>query len=172
MNNIPTRYIPKVLTTKDTKKQKAYIKKSRKLYKKGIYFNRPSVKSYKTRKSNHVNNAKRIYKVDTVVPNKAFARKTQCSLNTLKKIVNKGRGAYYSSGSRPNQSAESWGLARLGSALTGGYSSVIDFHLLHKGCNHNGKAYKMAKKTCKNMGRCSKQLDKIPSFKHAKKNKN
>ena len=173
MKNIPTKYVPShILTAKDTKKQKSYIRKSRKMYKKGVYFNRPLVKSYKTRKSNHVNNTKRIYGVNTVVPNKELATKTQCSLNTLKKIVNKGRGAYYSSGSRPNQSAESWGLGRLGSALTGGHSSVIDFPLLHKGCNHNGKAYKMAKKTCKKMGRCTKYLNKIPSFRHAKNNKN
>jgi hypothetical protein len=78
---------------------------------------------------------------------------------TIEKIVNKGRGAYYSSGSRPNQSADSWGLARLGSALTGGYASVIDFHLLHEGCNHNGKAYQMAKRTCEKMGRCGKYIE-------------
>ena len=158
--NIPKKYVPEILTNSDSKKQKSYITKSRKLYKKGKYFNRPKVKSYKTRKSRHVNKAKKIYNVDNVVPSNELAKKSQCSLNTLGKIVNKGRGAYYSSGSRPNQTAESWGLARLGSALTGGYSSVIDFHLLDEGCNHNGKAYKMAKKTCKKMGKCHKYFSK------------
>ena len=153
MNNIPTRYVPKVLTTKDAKKQKSYIKKSRKLYKKGIYFNRPIVKSYKTRKSSHVNNAKRIYKVDTVVPNKAFARKTQCSLNTLKKIVKKGRGAYYSSGSRPNQTAQSWARARLGSALTGANASIVDYHILEKECKSGSKALTLAKRAITNKTR-------------------
>ena len=157
--NIPKKYVPDVLTNKDSKKQKSYIKKSRKMYKKGKFFNRPKVKSYKTRKSRHVNKAKKVYNVDKVSVNNELAKKSQCSLNTLEKIVNKGRGAYYSSGSRPNQSAESWGLARLGSALTGGYSSVIDFHLLHEGCNQDGKAYKMAEKTCKKMGRCGKYID-------------
>lgn len=157
--SISKKYVPGILTNKDTKKQKSYIKKSRTMYKKGKYFNRPKVKSYKTRKSRHIVKAKKIYNVDKVTPNNELSEKSQCSLNILEKIVNKGRGAYYSSGSRPNQSADSWGLARLGSALTGGYASVIDFHLLHEGCNHNGKAYQMAKRTCKKMGRCGKYIE-------------
>lgn len=170
--NIPKKYVPDILTNNDSKKQRSYIKKSRKMYKKGKYFNRPKVKSYKTRKSRHVNKAKKIYNVDNVVPSNELAKKSQCSLNTLEKIVNKGRGAYYSSGSRPNQTAESWGLARLGSALTGGYSSVIDFHLLDEGCNHNGKAYKMAKKTCKKMGKCQKYFSKKQHVADAAKSEN
>ena len=55
----------------------------------------------------------------------------------------KGEGAYYSSGSRPNQTARSWGIARLASAITGGKSSKVDYHLL-KQCNHTKKAYKLA----------------------------
>ena len=35
---IPERYIPKLLADKDKKKQKAYIKKSRKMYKEGKYY--------------------------------------------------------------------------------------------------------------------------------------
>lgn len=33
--------------------------------------------------------------------------------SVLNKVENKGRGAYYSSGSRPGQTAESWGKARV-----------------------------------------------------------
>ena len=55
-------------------------------------------------------------------------------------------GAYYSSGSRPNQTAESWGIARLASAITSGKSAVIDYHLLEEGCKKNSKALKLAKK--------------------------
>ena len=50
-----------------------------------------------------------------------LANKTQCTVETLKKIVQKGQGASYSSGSRPNQSAIAWGLARLGSFISGEY---------------------------------------------------
>jgi len=38
----------------------------------------------------------------------------------VKQIVKKGKGAYYSSGSRPNQIPHSWGYTRLASAITGG----------------------------------------------------
>jgi hypothetical protein len=53
-------------------------------------------------------------------------------------------GAYYSSGSRPNQTAESWGKARLASSITGGKASKVDFHIIKDGCNHTKKAYKLA----------------------------
>jgi len=43
-----------------------------------------------------------------------------------KKIIDKGMGAYYSSGSRPNQTPTSWGLARLASVILGGPSRRID----------------------------------------------
>ena len=48
MENIIERYIPKSLTKKDLKKQKKNILKSRKLYKKGIFYQRPKVKSFKS----------------------------------------------------------------------------------------------------------------------------
>ena len=73
----------------------------------------------------------------------------------LEQIVNKGRGAYYSSGSRPNQTAESWGLARLASAVTGGNASIVDYHILKSGCKKTSKALKLANKTCKKQGKCN-----------------
>ena len=67
------------------------------------------------------------------------------TLKGLQEIVKKGQGAYYSSGSRPNQTSHSWGIARLASAITGGKSSQIDFHILEKYCKSNSKALKLAK---------------------------
>jgi hypothetical protein len=64
-----------------------------------------------------------MYKIKTITPNKELSKKTGCSLSALKQIVKKGEGAYYSSGSRPNQTASSWGLARLASSVTGSKSS-------------------------------------------------
>jgi len=58
-------------------------------------------------------------------------------------------GAYYSSGSRPNQTAKSWGLARLASSVTGGKSSLIDYNILLNGCKKNSKALKLATKNKK-----------------------
>ena len=152
--SLPKRYLPNVLSRKDRKKQFKNILKSRKLYKKGIYFQRPKVLSFKEKKSSHIDNAKKYYHVENILPSKELARKTKCSQSALEKAVNKGRGAYYSSGSRPNQTAESWGLARLASVITGGPSSVIDYHILHKGCKPSSPALKMATKTCKSKGRC------------------
>ena len=67
-------------------------------------------------------------------------------MQALKKIVNKGEGAYYSSGSRPNQTPQSWGYARLASALTAGNASRVDYDILEKGCGKNSRALKMARK--------------------------
>jgi hypothetical protein len=114
------------------------------MYKKGKYYTRKPLDSYKNKTSNHIVNARRIYGVTQVVPNKELAEKTGCPVSALKAIVRKGEGAYYSSGSRPNQTPQSWGLARLASSITGGKAAKVDFHIL-KGCDHNKRAYKLAK---------------------------
>ena len=145
----PARYLPKALENDDKKKYYRLLNKSKKLYKKGVYFLRPKIKSFKSKKSNHIQNAKKIYKLDTIVPNNQLSRATGCSINSLKKIVSKGEGAYYSSGSRPNQTPQSWGIARLASSITGGKSSAVDFNILEKGCKHNKKAFILAKKSRK-----------------------
>ena len=41
-------------------------------------------------------------------------------------ILKKGRGAYYSSGSRPNQTSSSWAYARLASVIMGGPARKVD----------------------------------------------
>jgi hypothetical protein len=146
MFGIPRRYIPFTLSRKDKIKQKNMILKSRKLYKKKKFFTRKNVSSFKSKPSNHIINAKRIYNIDKISPSRELAKKTGCSLQALNKIVNKGEGAYYSSGSRPNQTPQSWGLARLASAVTGGKASQVDFSILKEGCSHTGKAYRLAKK--------------------------
>ena len=151
--NVPQRYIPKGLSEKDTKKQKKYLRKSRKMYKKGKYYERPKVKTFKSRKSNHLKRAEKLYNVKKIAPTQELARKTKCKRSALEKIVNKGRGAYYSSGSRPNQTGESWGLARLASAISGGNASISDYHVLKDGCKPSSKALKFARKTCKKKNR-------------------
>ena len=79
----------------------------------------------------------------------------------MKQIVRKGEGAYFSSGSRPNQTAQSWGLARLASSLTAGKSAAIDYDILKNGCNHRKKAFRLAnqsrKKYGKGMGRTKRR---------------
>uniref|UniRef100_A0A6C0DCG0 DUF5824 domain-containing protein n=1 Tax=viral metagenome TaxID=1070528 RepID=A0A6C0DCG0_9ZZZZ len=154
--SIPQRYIPKSLSNADTRKQYKNIMKSRKLYTRGKYYKRPKIKSFKNKKSNHINNAKRIYNIEHFGPTRELSKKTRCSLKTLKKIVNKGKGAYYSNGSRPNQTPESWGVARLASSVTGGKASIVDFNLLEEGCAKDSLALKLARRNNKNIRRTRK----------------
>jgi hypothetical protein len=144
--SIPVRYIPKTLTRKDRISQHKNILRSRESYRKGKFFQRPKVNSFHSKPSRHILNAKRLYHIDHFAPNYELSKKTRCTVRALKKIVNKGEGAYYSSGSRPNQTAKSWGIARLASSVTGGNASVIDFDILEKGCAKNSLALKLAKR--------------------------
>ena len=146
---IPNRYVPQHLSNKDKQLQLKMLKKSRRMYKNNKYFTRKKVASFKNKKSSHIQNAERIYSVKNVVPSQELAQKTGCSLNALNQIVKKGEGAYYSSGSRPNQTARSWGLARLASSVTGGNAAIVDFHILKDGCDHKKKAYTLANKRMK-----------------------
>jgi len=149
---LPLRYVPTTLNKKDKQKQLNMLLKSRRLYKKKQYFTRKRVSSYKNKPSKHIMNARKIYGIENIKPSKELALKTGCSLNTLNQIVRKGEGAYFSSGSRPNQTAQSWGLARLASALTAGKAAAVDYSILEKGCNPNKKAFKLATKAKKNYG--------------------
>ena len=146
---VPIRYLPQTLSKRDKEKQAKLLKKSRSLYKKHQYFARPSLSSFKSKKSNHIENAKKIYHVSSVMPNKELAKKTGCTVATLKQIVKKGEGAYYSSGSRPNQTPQSWGIARLASSITAGKAAAVDYNILEKGCNHKKKAFQLAKQSRK-----------------------
>ena len=104
---VPIRYLPKGLSKKDKKKQIKMLMMSKKLYKEHKYSTRKPLSSYKNKKSNHIVDARRIYNIATITPNKELSLKTGCKLSGLKQIVKKGEGAYYSSGSRPNQTAKS-----------------------------------------------------------------
>ena len=144
---VPLKYLPKRLSRKDRKIAAAELAKSRRLYKRGKYHTRRQVASYPHKTSHHIANAQRIYGTNDIRPSRQLSAKTGCSIKALQAIVRKGQGAYFSSGSRPNQTSHSWGYARLASAITGGKSSVVDFSILDKGCNHKtSKAYKMALK--------------------------
>ena len=149
---IPIRYLPRNLSKKDKKKQVSMLLKSRKLYKKRKYFTRKKVASYKSKTSNHILNARKIYGIENIKPSNELAAKTGCTIAALKKIVNKGAGAYFSSGSRPNQTGQSWGLARLASSITGGKAAAVDYDILNKGCQHNKTAFILANKAKKKYG--------------------
>ncbi len=157
----PKKYIPNRLTKRDKIKQRKQLIKSTRAYKRGKYLTRKKVDSFKSKKSQHILNAEKIYKVKSLKIDKKLADKTGCSINALNKLVKKGQGAYYSSGSRPNQTAHSWGMARMASSVTGGKAAAVDFKILLEGCNKNSKALRLAKKAKKNHGYGTRRVPKV-----------
>ena len=157
---VPLRYLPKRLTIKDRKKQLNMLVKSRKLYKKGKYYTRKNVGSYKSTKSKHLLDVNKIYNIDNVGATNDLAKATGCSKEALSAIIRKGEGAYYSSGSRPNQNAQSWGLARLASSITAGKAAVVDYNILENGCKRNSTALKLARKAQKKYGKTLRRAPK------------
>lgn len=154
---VPIRYVPRTLSAANQAAQKAELKKSRKAYRQGKnnkgkkgkkdrYYTRKKMPSFKSKESPHIVKARKIYGVEKIVPGVELAKATKCNVRTLRRIEQKGQGAYFSSGSRPNQTAHSWGRARLASAITGGKASAVDLKLLEAGCEKGSKALKMAKK--------------------------
>ena len=149
---VPIRYLPRRLSKKDRVAQLKMLAKSRKMYKQGKYYTRKKVPSFVSKESKHIKTARRLYGVDTIVPSEELSRATGCSVDALEKIVAKGEGAYFSSGSRPNQTAQSWGYARLGSSLTAGKAAAVDFSILENGCDHSGPAFRLAKRAKRKYG--------------------
>ena len=158
---INLRYLPKRLTRKDRKKQGKELMKSRTLYKKGIYHTRRKVASFKSKKSHFITKAEKMYNVDKIGPTDELSKATGCSKNALAKIINKGAGAYYSSGSRPNQTAQSWGIARLASSITSGKAAAVDYKILEEGCKPNSKALTLAKRAKRKYGHGTRRVPKV-----------
>jgi DNA-binding Xre family transcriptional regulator len=158
---INLRYLPKILTRKDRKTQSKMLMKSRRFYKKGKYYTRRKVPSFKSKKSPHILKAEKIYKVEKIGATNELAKATGCSKSALAKIINKGEGAYYSSGSRPNQTGQSWGIARLASSITSGKAAAVDFSILEEGCKPKSKALTMAKKAKRKYGHGTRRVPKV-----------
>jgi len=158
---INLRYLPKRLTRKDRKSQSKELMKSRDLYKRGIYHSRPKVKSFKSKKSHFISEAEKLYHVNKIGATDELAKATRCKKEALAKIINKGAGAYYSSGSRPNQTAQSWGIARLASAITSGKAAAVDYNILENGCKPNSKALTLAKRARAKHGHGTRKVPKV-----------
>lgn len=151
---VPMRYVPRTLSRKDRRNQIAMLKRSRRMYKRGKYYGRTTkLRSYPHVASKHVVAARRMYHVDRVVPSAALAAATGCSVSALDDIVKKGEGAFYSSGSRPNQTPQSWGYARLASAITGGKAAAVDYAILENGCKSTSRALRLARTAKKGAAR-------------------
>ena len=124
---IPKKYTAR-LNRKDKKKQLRSIRKAKRSYKKGKYIDRPKLKSYKSKKSSWVTKFEKKYGKD-IKSYKQIEKVTGIPKKALMEVVRKGKGAYYSSGSRPNQTAESWGKARMYSYILGGKTRKVDNHI-------------------------------------------
>jgi hypothetical protein len=158
---ISLRYLPRRLTRSDRKLESKMLLKSRNLYKKGLYYTRKQVKSFKSKPSKHLVNARKIYNVEKIGATNELSEKTGCSKEALAKIISKGEGAYFSSGSRPNQTGQSWGIARLASSITSGKAAAVDYNILKEGCKPGSKALSLAKKAKRIYGHGQKRMPKV-----------
>ena len=118
---IPKQYLPKTLTKQDRAKQKKSIEEGKM---------RPKVESFKSKRSSHVVKFEKKYGVK--ITNDTFIDKNIITRTGIKKILDKGRGAYFSSGSRPNQTPESWSRARLASVIMNGPARKVDKDIWEK----------------------------------------
>lgn len=120
---IPKKYT-RGLSRRDRKRQVRNIRTARKNYKKKKYINRPKLKSHKKRESGWTAKFHKKHPNAKTVPE--IARATGIPSKALNAVKRKGMGAYYSSGSRPNQTAHSWGKARMYSYILGGPARRVD----------------------------------------------
>ena len=118
---VPKTYVPPSLSKEDRKKQvESLVKGTR----------RPKVESFKTKRSKHVVAFEKKY--GKKITDKQFIYKNIISKTGVDKILEKGRGAYFSSGSRPNQTPASWSNARLASVIVFGPSFRVDKAIAEK----------------------------------------
>jgi hypothetical protein len=126
---IPQKYYSGIKNPKETNKQINSLKRSISSYKEGIYVNRPNLKTYKNKKSNYITKFNNAYSVSIINKN-AVEKVTGVTKKAQERILKKGKGAYYSSGSRPIQTSYSWAYARLASVIMGGKAKKVDQHIL------------------------------------------
>jgi hypothetical protein len=120
--NIPKRYLPDSLSDADKKKQIKSIFEGTK---------RPDLKSYESKKkSSWTKKFKNKYK--TNIMDLDFIYKNIMEKEGVDLVLNKGRAAYFSSGSRPEVNKEQWAFARLASVIMGGPARRVDKKIWNK----------------------------------------
>tara|TARA_R100000388_G_scaffold94900_2_gene84080 strand:+ start:1519 stop:1899 length:381 start_codon:yes stop_codon:yes gene_type:complete len=103
---INPKYVPKSLTPADKKKQIKSIKEGKP---------RPKVESFKSKRSSNVVAFEKKY--GKKINDFNFISKNIIKKKGIDEIIAKGKAAYFSSGSRPNQTPTSWALARLAAVI-------------------------------------------------------
>jgi len=119
-DKLPKKYVPDTLSKKDKEKQIKSIKEGK---------DRPKV-DYKTKRSSHV--VKYEKKYGRPITDLQYIYKNIISKTGVDKIMDKGMGAYYSAGSRPNVTKEQWTYARLASVILGGKAREVDKEIWEK----------------------------------------
>jgi hypothetical protein len=118
---IKKSYVPDTLTKSQKQKQVKSIRNKT---------DRPKL-DIKTRRSKWTIKAEKYFgKGKTSVDD--ISKRLKVPKKGLEEIIQKGKAAYYNSGSRPNQTAFSWSQARLYSVLFGGPSRKIDQAIVEK----------------------------------------
>ncbi len=118
---ISLKYVPKSLTESDRKLQIQSILRQER---------RPKVDSFQSKRSPLVQRFEKKYgfkinqldKIDKKIIKRAG----------IDQILAKGKGAYYSSGSRPNQTPESWAYARLAGVIMNSPARKVDQNIWNK----------------------------------------
>lgn len=159
---IPKKYIPDSLSDKDKAKQKAQIIESKKDYPKNKYKVREKLDSFKTSTSKHIIDFRKRYpNIESMKDSKKIRDEFGISQKAIDKIISKGKGAYFSSGSRPNQNPDSWAYARLASTLLGRNACKVDKHVF-KGTKVNCQQLKEKYLKKKGGSKCSTSSKPFP----------
>lgn len=114
-SGLPKKYVPASLSAEDRKKQIKSIKEKK---------SRPKVESFKSKRSSFTERFEKKYgykisELDKI--SKEIIKRKGIDL-----IISKGMAAYYNTGSRPNQTPQSWSLARLASVILNGPARKVD----------------------------------------------
>ena len=112
--NIPDQYT-RGLSKQDKAKQVKSIRQGKE---------RPQDVDFESKRSKYVVAFEKKY--GRKITDSAFIAKNILKKKGQEKVLDKGRGAYFSSGSRPKQTAESWALARLASVIMNGPARRVD----------------------------------------------
>lgn len=112
---LPRRYAPRSLSPRDRRAQLRSIAEGT---------DRPKLRSFTSRRSRWVRRfeAAHARKITDV----RWIARHLLAREGIEGVLRKGMAAYYTSGSRPNQTKESWAYARLASVLMGGPARRVD----------------------------------------------
>ena len=124
--NIPDRYLANLKGAERRKQIKSIVEKKQ----------RPKT-SFKSKESSWTQKFNKKYgdELDKMKGGRSkrnIAKITGIPYKAINEVFKKGEGAYYSAGSRPNQTPQSWAYARVYSYILGGKARNIDKDITKK----------------------------------------